>query len=86
MARGQGQFRGTEEECLETVPAPWPFTHGAQTHGAGGCIRMSPSGLFFELLAQQSQFASPGGTGFGIAQAQVRERVEHDVRHDEAGI
>src|SRR5580704_9203442 len=46
----------------------------------------APCRLLLELLAQRLQFAAPAGTGFGITQSQPLDGIEHDVRHDEAGV
>src|ERR1700744_1938124 len=47
---------------------------------------LRPERLLAELLAQQAQFAAAARSGLGIAQAQLLEGVEHDARHNEAGV
>src|SRR5258708_35840773 len=73
---------GSAARPSQPDPCSWWSAHASLSQARTGHARR----LLLELLAQGLQFAAAAGAGFGIAQSQRLDGIEHDARDHESGV
>src|SRR5258708_11572357 len=73
---------GSAARPSQPDPCSWWSAHASLSQARTGHARR----VLLELLEQRLQFAAAAGAGFGIAQSQRLDGIEHDARNDEAGV